>query len=166
MVDIEFIRSRCDELLKQAIERSDEVQIERLKICKKVFAEDDCFSDDKMRKNWMHIAMNLELSYEETNEFREYLQNRTKVKGILYVSDSEGREYPVEVILDPKREAYYQFKNGPVCKKRFMNGGFYDTYVLFDGRWVYDGGLQRMFEDTGYDYDYLRCEILKKDKCR
>jgi len=166
MVDMEFIRTRCDELLSKAIEQGDEMQIERLQICKKAFAEEDCFSDNKRRRNWMHVVMNMELSHEEINEFREHLQNRTKVKGILYVLDSEGREYPVEVILDPKNEGYYQFKNGPVCKKRFMNGGFYDTYVLFDGRWVYDGGLQRMFEDTGYDYDYLRCEILKKDKCR
>ena len=115
MVDIAFIRSRCDELLKQAIEQGDEVRIERLKICKKAFAEDNCFSDDKSRKNWMHVVMNLELSHEEINEFREYLENRSKVKGILYVLDSKGREYPVEVILDPKREGYYQFKNGPVC---------------------------------------------------
>lgn len=162
MVDIAFIRSRCDELLKQAIEQGDEVRIERLKICKKAFAEDNCFSDDKSRKNWMHVVMNLELSHEEINEFREYLENRSKVKGILYVLDSKDREYPVEVILDPKREGYYQFKNGPVCKKRFMNGGFYDTYVLFDGQWVYDGSLERKFEDLGYDYEDLRCEILQE----
>lgn len=159
MIDLEMIRTRCDELLQAAMESGDKKRIERLLLCKEKFAEEDCFSEEKQRQNWRHMVFNLEFSHEEIEEFREYLENRTKVKGLLYTIGSDGREYPEEVILDPKNEGYYQFKHGPVCKKRFTGGGFYDTYVLFDGRWVYDGSLERKFEDTGYEYIDLRCEL-------
>lgn len=163
MINLEDIRARCDELLKKAIDEDDKVRIESLRICKECFAEEDCFSDEKKHKNWLQVVFKLDLSRKEIHEFEDYLNSRTKVNGLLYIIGSDGKEYPKEVILDPKYERYYQFLPGPVCKKRFPYGGICETYVLFDGHWVHDGSLQRKFIDPGYDYEPLRYKILNNE---
>ena len=171
MIDIDYIRTRCDELLEKAVAQGDQMRIQRLQICKEAFADDDPFPLDdgqygKLRRNRFLVCLNLELSADEESEFTAHLnkliEDRTKVRGILYPRDRNGREYPVEAILDPRNESYCQLGDGSVCKKRFMGGGYYDTYVLFDGRWVYDGSLQRQFEDPGYDYESVRYVITEK----
>ena len=47
----------------------------------------------------------------------------------------------------------------PVCKTVSMSNGYDQTYKLSDGQWVYDGSLQKWFEDPWYDYEPLRYEI-------
>lgn len=161
MINLETIRTRCDEYLNAAIAQGDESRIARLQLLAELLAEDDCFSYRKLPRIQSKVIVNLKLTVEEASEFLKYLENRTKAPGVLYVKGSDGREHPVEAMLDTERESYYCFTHGPICKQQFYGDNFYDTYALQDGKWVYDASLERMFIDTGYDYVPLRYEILR-----
>lgn len=163
MITVEQILEDCDRALRIATESGDALRVERLLKCKARFSDGKGFRRKTVWQDLTLLAVCFDYSVDKFRELQEYLEDSFKVKGILYVLGSDGREYPEEVILDPEVERYYQFlKHGPVCKIVTVNERVYQTYKLCDGEWVYDASLEKKFDDLGYDYETLRYEIPER----
>ena len=160
MITVEQILEDCERALRTAEENGDEQKTRLLIKCKERFSDGKGFNRKTVSDDTLFLAACFNYPVDKIIKIREYLEDSFKVKGILYVLGRDGREYPEEVWLDPEVEGYYQFlPHGPVCKIAVVNKYFSQTYILRDGEWVYDGSLQKKFDDTGYDYVALRCEI-------
>ena len=160
MITVEQILEDCERELQIARENGDTRKIELLLKCKERFSDGKGFNRKTVSDDTLFLAACFDYPVDKIIKIREFLEDSFKVKGILYVLDRDGREYPEEVWLDPEMEGYYQFlPHGPVCKIAVVNKYFSQTYILCDGEWVYDGSLQKKFEDTGYDCVDLRCEV-------
>jgi hypothetical protein len=160
MITVEQILEDCERELQIARENGDTRKIELLLECKERFSDGKGFNRKTVSDDTLFLAACFDYPVDKIIKIREYLEDSFKVKGILYVLGSDGREYPEEVWLDPEMEGYYQFlPYGLVCKTVSMGNGYDQTYKLCDGQWVYDGSLQKWFEDPGYDYEPLRYEI-------
>lgn len=160
MLTLEMIRTRCRELLAQAESEGNERNIWRFQGLSKALQEDDCFTNHEKRKMiqfpflyWMDFPR------EEKEEFFRHIEEASRFPGILHCPDGNGKTVPVKAILEPSVEYYCQFSNGTICKIR-EETNFY--YLNRDGRWVYDGSLQRWFEDAQYSYETLRYTLLPK----
>lgn len=160
MITVEQILEDCEKELQIARENGDARKIELLLECRERFSDGKGFNRKTVWNDVVLLDVCFGYSLDEFIKIKESLEDSFKVKGILYVSGRDGREYPEEVILDPEVEGYYQFlPHGLVCKTVSMGNGYDQTYKLCDGQWVYDGSLQKWFEDPGYDYETLRYEI-------
>ena len=160
MITVEQILEDCERELRTAKETGDTWQIKRLLNCKERFSDGKGFNRKTVSDDTLLLAACFDYPIDKIIKIREYLEDSFKVKGILYVLGPDGQEYPEEVILDPEVEGYYQFlPHGPVCKTVWVNEYVCEAYTLCDGEWVYDGSLQKKFEDPGYDYETLRYEI-------
>ena len=165
MITVEQILEDCERELKIARENGDAWQIERLLECKARFSVGKGFNRKTVSNDTLLLAACFDYPIDKLIKIREYLEDSFKVKGLLYIHGRDGREYPEEVILDPEVEGYYQFfPHGLVCKTVSMGNGYDRTYKLRDGQWVYDGSLQKWFEDPGYDYEILRYEIPGREE--
>ena len=163
MITLEQILEDCDRALRIATESGDALRVERLLKCKARFSDGKWFKRKTVADDTLWLGFCLDYPIDKIIKIREYLEDSFKVKGILYVLGSDGREYPEEVILDPEVEGYYQFlPHGPVCKIVTVNENVSQTYKLWDGEWVYDASLEKKFDDPGYDYETLRYEILER----
>lgn len=160
MITVEQILEDCDRELPVAMESGDTLRVKRLLECKERFSDGKGFQRETVWQDLTLLDVCFGYSVDKFIELQEYLESSFKVKGILYVLGPDGQQYPEEVILDPEVEGYYQFlPHGPVCKTVWVNEYVCETYTLCDTGWVYDGSLQKKFEDPGYDYETLRYEI-------
>ena len=160
MITVEQILEDCERELRAAKETGDARRIGRLLKCKARFSDGKGFNRKTVSDDALLLGACFDYPVDKIIKIREYLEDSFKVKGILYVLDRDGREYPEEVILDPEVEGYFQFlPHGPVCKIVTVNEHVARTYSLCDGKWEYDASLEKRFDDPGYDYETLRYEI-------
>lgn len=166
MLNLDIIRRRCRELLIQAELENNQKKRKRLLECYRRFQEDDCFSNPQKRKdNYFLLFMGLDFSMDEAYDYCEYMENASAAPGVLLPIRWNGKEKmegkPVEAILNPAVENYYQFESGTIFKIR--NGTQY--YRLnSDGEWFYDGSLQRRCEDAAYRFWRIGYRILENNE--
>lgn len=159
MIDLASVRARCDKLLEAAIDADDERKMERLLEAQSILSKDDCFTSPNKRDAFTVVRWWLDYTIDELKEFQDYIDNLTKVIGILYILDKAGNEHPVIVELDPTKESYSQFSTGLVFKERVEVDGDYRTYALEGDKWVYDADLEKMITFLEYKTTSLRYEI-------
>ena len=158
MLNLEMIRTRCRELLEIAIEEQNETKIRRLTELHTFLQADNCLSTHRNRDMARTaLVVRLDFPYGEMDAFLDHLDAAACVPGLLYCSDETEQRVPVPAILDPEIEHYYQFSSGIIFKVRYETE-FY--YLSSDGRWIYDGGLERQFIDSQYPYTSLSYKLL------
>lgn len=161
MYSLVTFRSKCDVLLKNAIDEGDQICINKYKKIKSFLSNDDCFKgvDDLFI---VYVLDNLGYNINQINEFVDIVKRVELFDGILEYTDSNGNLVQIETLVNPEFEGYYKFNKGPIFKYNSVDKKF---YMLVDDTWVYDGGLERKFDDSGSDYVSIDC-VLKDDSLR
>lgn len=159
--NIDEFRNKCDLLLDAARKNDNQDSVDKFQKIKKFLSADNCFVD--ARKIYVSFVLeNLGYNNDEITKIYNYFNEYGMVDGILEYVDDSGQLVQLETLVNPKIESYYKFAKGFIFKYNTIER---DYYSLFDGRWVYDGDIQRKIDDLGYDYDSIKC-IVKDDLLR
>ena len=151
---------KCDLLLDRAKKDDTQQIIDKFERIKQFLSDDNCFVG--ARKIFVSFVLgNLGYNNDEIAKIYSYFNGYEMVEGILEYVDDNGEIVQLETLVNPKIECYYRFAKGSVFKYNVIER---DYYSFFDGRWIYDGDLQKKIEDLGYDYDLIKC-IPKMEPC-
>ena len=161
MMNLNDLRARCDALLEQVLEGDDEAYAERLWELRERLEKKNCLSRGNLSSTWKAAVKELKLTFSEQTELQAFIRQGEPVPGWLQFTDREGRQHRWEAPLDPLNESYFMLWGSVICKERWI-GEFSETYVLKDGRWVYDASLERILTDTGYSLNSLRVILPEK----
>ena len=161
MYNLDTFRSKCDVLLKDAVDKGEQGSIDKYSEIKNFLSSDDCFRNaDNL--SIVYVLDSLGYNIDQTNEFLDIVKQIELFDGILEYTDNNGNLVQIETLVNPRFEGYYKFNKGPIFKYNSVDKKF---YMLVDDIWVYDGGLDRRFDDSGSDYVSIDC-ILKEDSLR
>ena len=161
MYSLDTFRSKCDVLLKDAVDKGDQVSIDKYSEIKSILSSDDCFRNvDNLFI--VYVLDSLGYNIDQINEFLDIAKQIELFDGILEYTDNNGNLVQIETLVNPEFEGYYKFNKGPIFKYNSVDKKF---YMLVDNTWIYDGGLERRFEDSGSDYVSIDC-FLKEDSLR
>lgn len=159
--NIDDFRNKCDILLENAKKNGNQDVISRFERIEKFLSDDNCFVG--ARKVFVYFVLeNLGYNDDEIKNIYNYYNGYEMFDGILEFVDDNGELIQIKTLVNPKIESYYKFVKGPVFKYNTIER---DYYYLFDGKWIYDGGLQMKIDNLEYDYDLIKC-IVKDDLLR
>lgn len=159
---LQSIRSRCSMLLAAAVINDDKKRIKKLSEIEKFLKNDNCFVGASSIDS-MYVLLELGYNLDQVNEIYNSFNQIDVLSGLLEYVDESGNVVSVEALLCPSIEDYYKFKDGMIFK---FNKNEQCFYYLIDGKWKYNGELQRKFYDTSYDYDSIGYKIITKDSPR
>ena len=162
MDNLNTIRSRCDLLLAAANVSGDKKRVDKLIEVQKFLSDDNCFSSVN-EVDCTYFLLRLGYDFDEAKQIYDSFNTVQTVLGVLEYIDKNGNLHQFEAMLCPDVEDYYMFNNGLIFKFNNKSNKFYS---LVDGDWVHNGGLQKKFYSSEYDYERIKYKIIEKKNSR
>ena len=132
--------------------------IEKLEQYKQFLRNDNCFVGADPVKS-LYCLLELGYAPDEIHKIYDYYNKIPTYRGYLKYTDQNGDTIRTEAILRPSVEDYYKFDAGLIFKFDKNNQGY---YYLVDGKWKYNGDIQRRFYNLNYDYDSIGFELIEE----
>ena len=105
MHSLDMFRNKCDVLLKDAIDKGDQICIDKYNKIKKILSSDDCFKDvDDLFI--VYVLDNLGYNIDQINEFVDIAKQIELFDGILEYTDNNGNLVQIETLVNPEFEGY------------------------------------------------------------
>lgn len=155
---IDAVRIRYNSTLSEAKRNRNKAKIEKLEQYKQFLKKDDCFVGADPIKS-LYCLLELGYNPDEVHKIYDYYNRVPTYRGYLKYVDKNGDTIRTEAILRPSVEDYYKFDTGLIFKFSKNDQGY---YYLADGKWKYDGDIQRKFYNLNYDYDSIGFEIIEE----
>lgn len=142
MYSMENLRSRCDRLLAEAVQKQDEMQIKRLTEAKNLLSEDDCFQKYD-QTTLSYLMFRLKYKPKDLPDIMQYHKPIRVYVGRLVVHYPDRKATTGEMYLAPSVEDYGFFPTRGFYKIS-QDQNYYCLHA--DGCWHYAPELERWWD--------------------